>query len=226
MYATTKIRSGSLEPTGQERWFGTTELPGEPTEHPALRIVPDVHAAPAPLSSGNRHQIRYTGGWSLVHVPTGHAIPSDGMPLAWLKRFARLLATCGIDWHQVTGDTAHVDHPQHIAVRAIGAHVLDCWVRGVPVGPGIGITLRADADGDTRMYCGNRHCETEFTDGEPAQLIGVGEDGQDEAHSSDVDELYEIARESGWRDLGHGLWLCETCAATHQPAPEHIASSK
>jgi len=214
-----------FEQVGQRHWFGTTELPGEPTGHPALRIVPDVHVTPAPLSSGARHQVRYTGGWALVHVPTGHELSAGHwLPLEWLRRFARLLATCGIAWDQVDGNPTLIDHPQNIIVRAIGAHVLDCWRRGVPVGPGVGVTLRTDADGDTRMYCGNRHCEDEFTaDGEPAQLLGMGEDGQDEARSRDFDELFEIARDMGWRDLGQGLWLCDTCATTHQPAPPHIA---
>lgn len=168
--------------------------------------------------------MRYTGDWALVHVPTGHELSAGHwLPLAWLRRFSRLLATCGIDWNGVEGDLSRVDHPQQIIVRAVGAHVRDCWRRGVPVGPGIGVSLRADFDGDSRMYCGNRHCEDEFAPGEPALLLGMGEDGQDEAHSRDLDELCGIARDMGWRDLGHGRWLCAVCSASHQPAPLHLS---
>lgn len=210
-------------PVEQGHWFGTTELPGESTEHGGLRIVPDVHAEPM---RGARHQVRYTGYWSLIHIPSGTDLSAGHwMPLPWLRRFARLLASCGIEWDQITGDPRRIVHPQNIIVRSIGAHVLDCWRRGVPVGPGIGISLHADVDGYMRMQCANRHCEDDFAvHGHPTVLGGMGEDGQDDALSRDLDELLEIARECGWSKLSDtGPWLCEVCTASHQPAPKHIA---
>lgn len=213
----------TFDQVGQSHWFGLAELPGESVDSPALRIVPDVDAVRA--TGETRHRIRYTGYWNLVHVPTGHALSvSHWLPLPWLRRFARLLAT-GIDWQQVDGDPNRIDHPQYMVVRALGDHVLDCWRRGVPVGPGIGTSLHVDVDGYSSMRCGNRHCDDESSfPGHPAVLLGMGEDGQDEARSHDIEDLSDLARCFGWSQLDEsGRWLCETCTQTHQPAPRHIA---
>lgn len=217
--------TGTLQPVTQTHWFGTTDMPGEPTGSEALRIVPDVRAEltrPGADGPVQRHQLRYTGSWSLLHTPSGSELSAGHwMPLVWLRRYARLLAECGIDWQHVTGDPGRVDHPQHLIVRTLGAHVLDCWRRGVPVGPGLGVSLHLDASGVAGLQCCNRHCEDDLQ--APAVLSGMGEDGQDDARTADVDELYDLARYSGWARLGESGWLCEACAVGHQAAPERLA---
>lgn len=223
-------RTGDLAPVQQHHWFGTTELPGEPTDHPALRITPDVHADQAPLRTraGVHHQVRYTGYWALIHVPTGCEVTAEHwLPLEWLRRFARLLAVSSIDWDRLTGDTRLVTHPQHTAVRKVGERVLNCWRRGVPVDDRLLASLSVDDEQRYGLSCANPRCEDDFAvDGHPAILTGAGEDGQDEVWVPEhqLGELYDAARICGWSRLdGSDHWLCETCTATHQPAPEHIA---
>lgn len=221
--------AGDFEPVEQRHWFGTTELPGEPTGHPALRITPDVHADQAPLRTGVHHQVRYTGYWTLIHVPTGHAVTAGHwLPLAWIRRFARLLATSSIDWDRLTGDTTLVTHPQHATVRTISERVLDCWRRGSPVAARLLASLSVDQDQYYGLSCANPQCEDDFAvDDPPASLTYDGPDGQDELSMPEhqLGELYEFARTCGWSRLADGSdhWLCETCTGSHQPAPEQIA---
>lgn len=206
-----------LLPTPHQHYFGVTELPGEDTEHPALRIAPDVEL----IRYRHARRLRYTGSWTLLHVPAGHGVGSEhGMPLPWLRRFARLLSESDIDWNTLTGDTRLVGHPQHAAISETEWTVLDCWLRGVPVAP-LADSLRS-SDGLIQLVCANTRCEDDCFPGAP--LTG-GEDGGDDLAVSphEVDALFEIAEFSGWQCLGENRWLCETCRATHEPAPAYIA---
>lgn len=210
-------RAGRLAPVRQDHWFGTVALPGEPTDDPALRITPDVHIESDPADRGYR--MRYTGHWRLVHVHTGCEITAGRrLPLPWLRRFARLLATSGIDWCRLTGDTMRPAHPKYAVVARIGEHVLDCHHRGVPVDDRLLSSLVDDGQ-RYALSCANPHCEDEFTRPDPAVLACAGDDGRDElwVTKDDLDELYDAARTCGWRRLDEHHWLCETCTATHQP---------
>lgn len=219
------MAAGDLVAVTSRHWFGAVELPGEPTEHAALMLVPDVHAtdtrARRPL-----HQVRYTGHWSLIHTPTGHAVsPRYGLPLEWLRRFARLVATCGVDWHTVEGDTRLVTHPQHMVVRSLGEHVLRCWLAAAPVGPGQSVSWQSNADGYTSLHCSNTWCEDDMFAGEPA-VLADGEGDEARLHpDEDRAELEDLARSTGWSqraEFGGSYWLCETCTQGHQPPAEPI----
>lgn len=208
--------------TVEERhWFGTATLPGEPTAHPTLMITPTARTE---LRDHDR-QLRFTGGFSLIHTLTGHEVTAGfQLPLEWLRRFARLLATTTIDWNHLTGDTRLVTHPDHATIRDIGEYVLNCWVRGTPVATQLLASLTVDDEQYYGLSCANPHCEDDSI-GFPAVLIGFG-DGQDEIQvlEHQLDELYAHARACGWSRLDdREHWLCETCTSTHQPAPEHIA---
>ena len=219
--------TGGFASVPQRHWFGVAEVPGEPTAHSALRITPRVHAERAPRSRGVRHQLRWSGYWAVIHVPTGNEVcAGHWLPLAWTRRFAHLLATSGLDWDRMTGDTRLVTHPQYAAVRALGAHVLDCWRRGVPVVDRLLASLSIDDDQLYGLSCANPHCEDEIAaDGHPVVLTG-GEDGQDELRlpEHELGKLAEIAFLFGWDRLDdRDHWLCATCAYTHQPAPPQLA---
>lgn len=205
----------------QQRHFGVTELPGEPTEHPALRIAPEVER----VRERGEFRLQFTGRWALIHEPTGYEVDTDGplpLPVLWLRRFGRLLAESGIDWDRLTGDTRLVGHPEHARVREVGRTFLDCWRHGVPVDP-LAPSLQADEQG-WYLRCANTGCEDNPED--PWVLLG-GEDGQDDVRVADdqTDELCEFARVVGWRRLDdeHAeYWLCVACAARHQPAPAEV----
>lgn len=192
--------------------LGQVALPAEPTASPALALVPAVEV----YCLGHRQQIRYSGVWSLVHT-TGHALTPPGLfPLVWLRRFAHLLATSGIDWEQVTGDPSVVTHPQYVVVTAIGEYVADCWRQGIPVTPGAGVALcGSDLDG-WQLYCSNRGCE--HGEGTPVLLQHYSEDGDEiEVVADTIAELQAVARDAGWEPRPRDRWLCADCAASHQP---------
>lgn len=211
------MKAPALTPTPQQHYFGVTQLPGEDTAQPELRIAPDVYL----VGHHRERQLRYTGSWTLLHVPTGHGVGSEhGMPLPWLRRFARLLGESDIDWNTLTGDTRLVGHPQHAAINEIEWTVLDCWLRGVPVAP-LHVSLR-NSDGLIQLVCANTSCEDDCFPGTP--LTG-GEDGGEELAVSppEVEALFEVARDAGWQHLDENRWLCGACRATHEPAPAPIA---
>lgn len=208
----------ALVPTPQQHYFGLTELPGEDTEHPALRIVPDVDL----VRHGHARRLRFTGSWRLLHAPTGHGVGAEhGMPLPWLRRFARLLSESDIDWDQLQGDTRLVGHPQHVTVAEIEGRVLGCWIRGVPVAP-LQDSLRSSGE-LFQLVCANTACEDDCAPGAP--LTGAGEDGGGElaVEPDEVDALFEIAGYVGWQHVAAHRWLCEACRATHEPAPTQVA---
>lgn len=193
---------------------------GEATSHPDLRIVPGVDEAG-----------RYTGTWRVRHVPSGQYIPTRRggatMPVQWVRRFAHLLAACGVDWSTVEGDLSRVQHPQTVLIRAMENYVLECWHRGAPIGPGFVPSFYAESDGRFRMRCTNPQCEDPYAGwhsrGTAVLADGTEDDDGDEIEIvGEMDELAETAWEYGWAPVDeHGGWLCATCVATHQPAPQH-----
>lgn len=189
---------------------------GEATSHPDLRIVPMADEAG-----------RYTGDWAVLHVPFGEYVPARaGFPLPWLRRFAELLATCGIEWSTVPGDLWSVRHPQTALIRALERYVVHCWHRGVPTAPGFVVSFYSLSDGRFRMRCTNPQCEDPEHDGQhgdTAVLAAHTEDGDEIEIAGAMDDLAETAWEYGWRPVDeHGGWLCATCTASHQPAPQEV----
>lgn len=85
----------------------------------------------------------------------------------------------------------------------------------------IGTSLHVDGDGWAQLWCANQNCVDDFAldNGRPAVLCGMGDDGDDEALSRNLEQLDELAWCAGWfcLDRKPPTWLCAACSCTHQP---------